>query len=357
MIRFEKRFPGTASLLKSAKGDVFPAYAVGAWIDGEAHYGASGCSHESLFDLASLTKALCTATLCAMAEERAVLAISEPVQAFFPPFPDGRVRLSHLLDHSSGLAAWLPLHERFHEPNGRGAFDPRATPAQARAWFEQEIPRHWVAEHFEKRVTYSDLGFMLLGWAIEEKLASPLDALFQEWIAVPSRLESLQFLPVSPDVLPTEECPWRGHVLRGEVHDDNCYVLGGVAGHAGLFGNVKDVVALAAIWLKAWHGEHALLVPQTVRRYWTFTHVPGSVRSLGWDGISTQDASSAGRFFSPGSRGHLGYTGTSLWIDPEKKLIVALLTNRVHPSRANEKIKAFRPLFHDLLLRELGFGG
>ena len=160
---------------------------------------------------------------------------------------------------------------------------------------------------------------------------------------------------MSPDVVPTEDCPWRGHVLRGEVHDDNTYVLGGVAGHAGLFGNVHDVVALGKVWLDAFlgHGTATILSQESAKKYWTEKHVPTDARVLGWDGISL-GVSSTGRYFSPSSRGHLGYTGTSLWIDPEEELIVALLTNRVHPTRTNEKIKTFRPFFHDTLLIDLG---
>ncbi|MBI2606222.1 MAG: serine hydrolase [Deltaproteobacteria bacterium] len=355
MTRFEKKFPHTASLLHQAVDKVFPAYAAGVWNKGEAYFGAEGCAQDSLFDLASLTKVLCTTTLCAAAEEKAVLEISEPLKAFFPKFPDPRVKLSHLLDHSSGFPSWLPLHERFHAPGDRGEFDPRATPAVARVAYEEEILKSWSSADFEKKVTYSDLGMMLLGWALEIRAGQPVDALFQEWVAGPAGLSSLQFLPTSPDVVPTELCPWRGHILRGEVHDDNCYVLGGVCAHAGLFGNVQDVLKAALLWLAAFRGEKTLIVPATARRYFTFTHMPGSVRSLGWDGIARDGTSAAGRHFSPATRGHLGFTGTSLWVDPEKNLIVVLLTNRVHPTRSNEKIKSFRSLFHDSLLEELGF--
>lgn len=354
MKKFSQNFPNTLKLLNDATGDVFPAYAVGIYFNDEEFYHSKNCSITSLFDLASLTKVLCSTTLYAMAEEKALISIEEPIKTFYPSFPDKRVKISHLLDHSSGFPAWLPLHEKFHEPDGRGKFNPREVPKLARKVYEEEILKSWVKEDFEKKVTYSDLGLMLAGWALEKKLKTPLDALFQEWIAIPGELESLQFLPTSPDVLPTEGCAWRGRVLRGEVHDDNCYVLGGVAAHAGLFGNVEDVIGVGLLWLAALHGEQTLMMPQTAHKYWTFTHIPTSVRSLGWDGVSKENSSS-GKYFSKNSKGHLGYTGTSLWIDPDKNLIVTLLTNRVNPSRTNEKIKSFRPLFHNTLLEELGF--
>ena len=355
MKKFSTQFPKTFKLLNDATGDVFPAYSVGVYFNDEEYYDSKNCSITSLFDLASLTKVLCTTTLYAMAEEKALISIEEPIKNFFPTFKEKNVKLSHLLDHSSGFPAWLPLHELFHDPNGRGKFNPREVPKLARKIFEEEILKSWIPADFEKKVTYSDLGLMLAGWALEKKLKTPLDALFQEWIAIPGELESLQFLPTTPDVLPTEMCQWRGRLLRGEAHDDNCYVLGGIAAHAGLFGNVEDVVGACLLWLAALHGEQTLIIPGTAHKYWTFTHIPHSVRSLGWDGISKEN-SSTGDKFSKNSKGHLGYTGTSVWIDPDKNLIVALLTNRVSPTRTNEKIKTFRPLFNNTLLEELGFG-
>ena len=355
MKTFLKKFPNTVKLLDSAMESVFPTYAVGVHFKGESHYYANGCGLESLFDLASLTKVICTTTLCAIQDELTIISTEDPVQKYFPNFPSNQVQLSHLLDHSSGLPAWLDLHSLFHTPDGRGDFNPRSTPKIARLRYEEEILKSWVPADFEKKVTYSDLGFMLLGWALEKQNKSALDALFQEQIVMKAGLESLQFLPITPDVVPTENCPWRGHVLRGEVHDDNCFVLGGVSGHAGLFGHVQDVLSFGTLWLQALKGTPTLIMPQTAQKNFTFTHVPESVRSLGWEGVS-REASSTGKYFSSKSHGHLGYTGTSLWIDPEKQLVVTLLTNRVHPSRTNEKIKTFRPLFHDALLQELGFG-
>ncbi len=346
---FEKKFPKTKALLEQAIPEVFPAYAVGVFVDNTVTHSTSQCDTKSLFDLASLTKIICTTTIAAMAEQKKKLTIEESVQDFFPNFPSSKVKLSHLLNHSSGLPAWLPLYDGFQEKG----FDPITTPQKARVEYEEKILKSWQQKDFEKNALYSDLGFMLLGWCLEKKLQMDIDALFQEWIANPYMLHSLQFLPISPNVLPTENCPWRKHVLRGEVHDDNCYILGGIAGHAGLFGNILDTLQVGILWLKAFCGEHHFLKPETVQKYWSFSHIPTSSRVLGWDGVS--ENSSTGQFFSSNSRGHLGFTGTSLWIDANHKLVVALLTNRVYPTRQNEKIKTFRPLFHDSLCLELGF--
>ncbi|HRK02076.1 MAG TPA: serine hydrolase, partial [Oligoflexia bacterium] len=286
---------------------------------------------------------------CVVAEKKKKLTLTEPIQTFFPDFPSNKVTVSHLLNHSSGLLAHLDLHADFHAPDGLGDFDAFSSPILARVKYEEKIIATWRPDLFEKECVYSDFGFMLLGWMLEQIGQMPLDALFQEWVAQPAGISELQFLPITPNVLPTEDCPWRGRVLRGEVHDDNCYVLGGVAGHAGLFGTTRAVLALAKIWLL---GEKPLQ-KKLIQKYWNTTHVVGSSRVLGWDGISQE--SSTGRYFSKNSRGHLGFTGTSLWIDPDRELIVTLLTNRVHPTRRNDSIKKFRPEFHDSLMHELGF--
>ena len=354
--RFAHHFPKTKELLDKARDDVFPDYAVGVHYGGKSHFAYAGCGANSLFDLASLTKVIATTTIAAIADERGVIATERPVKLYFPAFADSRVCVSHLLNHTSGFPAWLPLHTQFHGEKDRGEFEPRRTPAFARARYEKEILASHVPQNFEKEAVYSDLGFMTLGWILEKGTDLPLDALLQEWILRHSGLESLQYLPTSPDVVPTENCPWRGRVLRGEVHDDNCYVLGGVAGHAGLFGNTHDVLMMGRFWLDAYHGRPVPIsgmTQATVRKFWTFSHLKNTSRVLGWDGI-TPGSSSTGQFFGPNSRGHLGYTGTSLWIDPDRELVVTLLTNRVHPTRTNEKIKGFRPQFHDTLLAELG---
>lgn len=352
MSLFQKKLPQTTSALKEALKDTFPAYAAGVVHGNERFFHSENCGLTSLFDLASLTKVLVTTTLALLAEQRNLLSVTEPLQSFFPDFPDERVKLSHLLNHSAGFQAWLGLHEKFHAKNSKDGFDPLHTPKFARTAYEEAILKSFDGKAFEKECVYSDLGFLMLGWALEKKLGAPIDVLFQEWIAIPWGFRSLQYLPIHPDVVPTEVCPWRGHALRGEVHDDNTYVLGGVAAHAGLFGNVEEVTRFGEIWMQSYFGESAYLKPELTRRYWSFTHLPGQTRVLGWDSVSAK-GSSTGQFFSRSARGHLGFTGTSLWMDPEKKLVVTLLTNRVYPTRQNEKIKAFRPIFHDAVITDL----
>jgi CubicO group peptidase (beta-lactamase class C family) len=152
----------------------------------------------------------------------------------------------------------------------------------------------------------------------------------------------------------TEDCPWRGRVLRGVVHDDNAYALGGYSGHAGLFGTVLDCYAVVNLLREHYRGlREDYLKASTVRAFFTRQDIViGSTWALGWD-TPSKTGSSAGRYFSQKSVGHLGFTGTSLWMDLEKDVIVILLTNRVHPARANEEIKAFRPQLHDAIMKAL----
>jgi CubicO group peptidase (beta-lactamase class C family) len=150
-------------------------------------------------------------------------------------------------------------------------------------------------------------------------------------------------------VAATERCPWRQRLVKGEVHDENAFCLGGEAGHAGLFGTAEAVETLLGALLAAWHGRQGrgAFSPEIVRRFLAPPADGG--RALGFD-VPTPGASSSGRWFSPFTVGHLGFTGTSFWMDLERQIIVVLLTNRVHPSRANERIRGFRPLLHDAVM-------
>jgi CubicO group peptidase (beta-lactamase class C family) len=215
------------------------------------------------------------------------------------------------------------------------------------------------------RSVYSDLGFMLLGFLVERLSGMALNLWCEEVIVQPLRADPMMFCPTAgrahlavvrpiidvSRIAPTEQDEWRGRLLRGEVHDENAAAMGGVAGHAGLFGTAESVLAVSGAWLRGYHGKESILDGVLVRQF--TTRQPSAAQSswaLGWDTPSAP--SSSGSSFSERSFGHLGYTGTSLWIDPLCELEVVLLSNRVYPSRKNEKIKAFRPSIHDLVYRE-----
>jgi CubicO group peptidase (beta-lactamase class C family) len=314
-----------------------------------AHYGQ--CHPGNLFDVASLTKVLCTTTLAMMAVSDGKLTLTDKLSAriSLPQHPSHRdICIYHLLHHSSGL----PAHRKYYleiptHDLGRPAGRDRILNAAS-----QEVCEHPAGQ----QVVYSDIGFILLGRVLEEVWGTALDALFAHEIARPLGLHATHFVPAgakesAAHFVPTEDCSWRKRVLRGEVHDQNCYAMGSVAGHAGLFGTATDIHQFARIMVAAAGGVHDFLNPSVVQNFLEpITPAPhaGPRRVLGWD-IPEGPQSQAGRQFSPRTIGHLGYTGCSIWIDLQKKFWVILLSNRVHPSASNDKIRAFRPMIHDLI--------
>jgi CubicO group peptidase (beta-lactamase class C family) len=208
---------------------------------------------------------------------------------------------------------------------------------------------------------YSDLGFMLLEWIIEEKTGMTLPTYLgkhfyglmglQRTFLMDSALAPYY---VANQFAATEDCPWRKQVIQGRTHDENADALGGYSGHAGLFGTIEEVYGLVKLLREHYYGRrHDFLRPELVREFFNKQNlVPESTWALGWDMPAPQN-SSAGRYFSRNSVGHLGFTGTSIWLDLEKDVIAILLTNRVHPTRQNEKIKQFRPAIHDAIMEEL----
>lgn len=308
------------------------------------------------FDLASLTKVLATTPLVLLSIQRGRLELETPVHRVLEECAgQGRetITVRMLLDHSSGLAAWRPYYEKVRSADGE-------------IWLAtvkgQDAVRRMVAAEAPEvspgsRALYSDLNFILLDWILERVNGHPTDVLFAEWLAEPLKLESLFFVDLKSPVkaararrgrafAATERCPWRGRILIGEVHDDNTYAMGGVSGHAGLFGTIRDVAAMADAWLDSFLHSGGFFEQGLATQFWQKSEVPGSTRSLGFDTPSPR-ASQAGGLFGPRTVGQLGFTGTSLWIDPDRELIVVLLTNRVHPTRENGAIKQFRPVLHE----------
>jgi CubicO group peptidase (beta-lactamase class C family) len=201
---------------------------------------------------------------------------------------------------------------------------------------------------------YSDPGFILLGFALEDVAGDSLDAQFAS-LAEELELGEIGYRPPASwlaRTAPTELDAWRGRMLVGEVHDENAAALGGVAGHAGLFGTAVAVGAFARVVLRSFRVSTPLASPDLMRRMAARTGVTGSSRALGWD--TMLPTSSCGTRMSPSAIGHTGFTGTSLWIDWERDVYVVLLTNRVHPTRANDQLVSVRPQVHDAIMEELG---
>jgi serine-type D-Ala-D-Ala carboxypeptidase len=308
------------------------------------------------FDLASLTKVLATAPLVLLSVQRSRLALDAPLHGLLQGYAGGgrdAITVRMLLDHSSGLPAWRPYYQEVaSEANGA-----RVATAAGRDAVRQMAAAEAPEVQPGSRSLYSDLGFILLDWILEQLNGRPSDALFAEWLAEPLSLGSLFFVDLkAPDngagarqgraFAATERCPWRGRTLIGEVHDDNTYAMGGVSGQAGLFGTIQDVAAMADVWMNSFLHDGGFFEPRLVQEFWRKSALPGATRALGFDTPSPHASQAGGRF---GSRtvGHLGFTGTSLWIDPDRELIVVLLTNRVHPTRQNDAIRQFRPVLHE----------
>lgn len=300
----------------------------------------------TLFDLASLSKALSTALLCFSLFAEGRISPDDCLADLLPdvniPPDKQRLTLRSLLSHSSGLPAYQPWFQNFAPVQHQ---DSKAR--LLRLIFDEPL-----AYRPGSRCLYSDLGFILIGCIVENVTGKDLAANFRELVAAPLKLEKeLFYCPDATERLrcaATEDCPWRRRVIQGEVHDEHCWLLGGMAGHAGLFGTAAGVLRLCTAILDAWKGRDAkcawaAFLPQALR-----PQLDGQTWCMGFD-TPTAGASSSGRYFSPASIGHLGFTGTSFWIDPDKELIAVLLSNRVHPSRENTKIRQFRPIFHDVL--------
>lgn len=294
---------------------------------------------ESRFDVASLTKPLVTAMLAYRAVKGGTLDLQEPVQKYLREFSHAdTLSIAQLLAHTSGLPAWLPLYEDFQKG--------KPDPAEVKRAFIRRISTTPLLTPPGQDRVYSDLGYLLLGFALEELGEASLDQLFQDQIASPLSLSHSNFNPLQAGVpakaiVATEEGDWRKKLLRGEVHDDNAYVLGGVAGHAGLFSTAADIEKMIfQIW------------DQWSEPEWQEFVGPAIQPKLGWDSPSP-NKSQAGKFFQEQAIGHLAFTGCSLWLDPVDQKYLILLTNRVHPNRNSEVIKEFRPLIHDLIFEQL----
>jgi CubicO group peptidase (beta-lactamase class C family) len=335
------RFTAVNSLLKQAVAEhVFPGCAFGVLVGGQVvcldAVGRQTYAEDSpailpatMYDLASVTKVMASTAMAMLLFERGAFELDQPLVGILPRFENPDVTLRHLLAHSSGLPGYARLFETEH-----------TSEALIDACLKMPL-LHPPGTHAE----YSDIGFILLGKALEKLAGKPLDDIFRTEIAASCGLTNTGFRPASAlrlEIPPTEDdTTFRHRVLQGEVQDENCFVLGGVSGHAGLFGDALDALRFAAAILQC-----TFVRKQTVHLFATRQAPAGSSRALGWDTPSANE-SSAGNFFGANSIGHLGYAGTSLWMDLEAEVAVVLLSNRTWPDRKSQAIRALRPRFHD----------
>jgi len=328
-------------------------------------------TRETVFDLASLTKNIATTTAIMWLVEDGLVALDDPVAKFLPAFAERdkeAVTLRHLLTHSAGLKPWRGYHEPMLEKERKTGERILCT-AEGREWILDRVLRSARVHEPGEAAVYGDLDFIVLGALVEKVSGLPLERFCAERVFEPLGMKETRFLPLGaewdeapgmPDlqrrrIAATENCPWRKRILWGEVHDPNAFAMGGVAGHAGLFAPADDVMRFAQAFLDAWHGRSDALPPRWVKEFAQRQRLPeNSDWALGWD-TPTQGQSSSGQYFSEDSVGHLGFTGTSLWIDLKTEAIIVMLTNRAHLIAKRSQF-ALRPKIHDLIIEGLTAG-
>lgn len=358
----QRAFPA-ASLAVTHAGKLVALRSFGRFVYEEDREGAPSLSRSlrqggdsdvavaTLFDLASVTKAVATTTMAKILYERGLLELDAPLSGVIPEFLTGNdprrqaVTFRTLLAHSSGLPAYEKL---FLKAPGRDEL--------LKAAFSMPLTADPGT-----RAEYSDIGFITLGIALERIAGEPLDTFCRREIFGPLAMSNTTFNPpreLRPKIPPTADerdgdasltkprSTFRKRIIQGEVQDENAFVLGGVAGHAGLFSTAEDVARFAHVMLS---GGSPILRPETIALFTRREDSPvGSSRALGWDTPSAP--SQSGTRFGPRSYGHLGYTGTSLWSDPDRQLSITLLTNRTWPDCSNQAIKLVRPRVHDAVV-------
>jgi CubicO group peptidase (beta-lactamase class C family) len=339
----EQAFPGAAFGVL-AQGQVVALDAVGGFTYDQP---TAPVTASTVYDLASITKVIATTSMAMLLHQDGALSLDQPLVQLLPGFAQGEpagstrreVTLRMLLAHASGLPGYVRL---FEEPGGREGL----LNACLKLPLETSPGSH---------AEYSDPGFILLGRALEIIAGEDLESFCSREVFAPLAMTSTCFRPPADwrsSVPPTEEdTTFRNRVIQGEVQDENCFILGGVGGHAGLFSNALDPLLYAQCLLV----QHQRFAPATVQLFTARAELPpGSSRALGWD--TPSQPSSSGRFFSRHSAGHLGYAGTSLWIDFARRSAVVLLTNRTWPDRKSQSIRTVRPAFHDAVMESLDRG-
>jgi serine-type D-Ala-D-Ala carboxypeptidase len=334
----DSAFPGAYAVVGDSRG-VIAEHAVGH-IDWKA--GAPRPSARTLWDLASLSKVVGMTSAIMQLVERDRVDLDAPVQRYLPDWTGPgkeRVTVRHLLTHTSGLPAFKQYYKE------------ATTPSEARRLFFS-TPLDTVPG---VRMVYSDIGAWLLGQIVERVSEQRLDRYLRANVFGPLRMTETMYRPpasLRPRIAPTEIDPWRGRHLRGEVHDENAFALGGISAHAGIFSTGHDLARFARAYLNAGRLEGSrVFAAATVARFTARAGGAAGSRALGWD--TPTGSNSAGHRMSARAFGHTGFTGTSLWMDPEHDVFVILLTNRVNPSRTNTKIGGVRLALADAVMGAL----
>jgi len=344
-----RAYPG-AVLEVSRHGEVVIRWAVG---DRSLVPSRQPATPETIYDLASLTKVVVTTPLVLMGAAEGRLRLDDPVATYLPEVRAPGITLSHLLSHTSGLPAWIPLYLEvtgYDAVVARAAATPPTAPPGA-------------------QVVYSDVGFILLGEVARRALGAPLDVLAQSRIFDPLAMRHTMYRPdphLRDRIAPTEDGTgieqamagdagrrhtWRKYLIWGEAHDSNAHAMGDVSGHAGVFGTADDLIAYAGMWLRGGRTDRGSVLPADLVRDAARGRPPDRTRGLGWALTGSQGW--WGESLSPGAFGHTGFTGTSLVIDPEHSLAIVLLTNAIHLGRDRTEVLALRPQLAGAIARAL----
>ena len=348
------QLPATHSIVESSIGHVCTCATIHVRRKGTVVYqaafgnlmpGGQAADADAIFDLASLTKIAVATALLALHDRRS-FALDDPIVAVLPDFAGrdarrARVTFRHLLTHTSGLPPSV---------NARAEVDAAAV--------VQRICATPLTNTPGERVVYSDCGFILIGEAVARLSGMPLPFALQSIVFDPLSISTCGYQPqgaVLERSVCTERDEWRGKLLRGEVHDETCWSMGGIAGHAGLFGTAADAARLAELYREAGQseGRRVLLRPTAVAAVREQARSSDERRGLAW-ALKSGDARPWGECLSSSSYGHTGYTGTSMFVDPRRGLTIVLLTNRVHISREPGPIAALRAAVHDAVMADLG---
>ncbi len=361
----KQEIPGAVVLARMPREGEILEY---AWVRGlaSARPERLPMRRDTIFDLASLTKPIATTTAIMMLVDEGTICLDDPVAKSLPSFADRgkeNITIRQLLCHCAGLKPWRGFHELLIQKE-RKTGEPWIGTVEGREWILDRVLRSALVHEPGEAAVYGDLDFIVLGALVEAVSHQSLDAFCESRIFTRLGLADTHFFPLPVDgsqavpdgirrrVAATENCPWRERILWGEVHDPNACAMGGVAGHAGLFSTADDVMKFGETFLDAWHGRSDVLPPARVREFSERQNLPESSDwALGWD-TPTEGVSSSGEHFSIHSVGHLGFTGTSLWIDLERELIVVMLTNRIHQVTKRSKF-SLRPKVHDAIVEGL----
>jgi serine-type D-Ala-D-Ala carboxypeptidase len=342
----DRIFPGGVLLVsRDNRIEFFEAYGCADLFSG------APVTRETIYDLASLTKPLATTLAVMQLIQESRLSLDQSAVSALPRFLDplmSQVTIRHLLAHRSGLADYRPYYLKLRQLPFK----------ERREQLGKMLTQERLVDVPGIQVLYSDMGFMILRWIIETITGQRLDHFLFDFLYHPLGLKRLFFIDLNQqschdNIAATELCVWRNALLKGKVHDDNAFITGGIDGHAGLFGSAADVARLISVLLSDYRGPsgRSFFSSDLIRIFWS--RQASSGRALGFDMPSADDAS-CGYFFPKTSVGHLGYTGTSFWIDPKRSIFVVLLTNRVHPSRYNTGIRRFRPQLHNEIMINMG---